>query len=74
MKLHLEDGRSIDTLAVAVYDELLRAVALIDIIDKESLIWLRSRISDLQDRDDRSQPLISALIGMINASIEEAKS
>lgn len=46
MKLKLADGRTIDALAVAAHDSILRAVALLEMLGPDDLVWLRSRVSD----------------------------
>jgi hypothetical protein len=47
MKIQLADGRSIDMMAFTVLDNFTRAVALFEVLDNESLVWLRSRLSEV---------------------------
>lgn len=45
MKLKLADGREINQLAVETYQNLLRSVAMLELLNDEDLKWIREQIN-----------------------------
>jgi hypothetical protein len=72
VRLELSDGRTIDALAPAAFHGFLRAVAAPSMIDRDSLVWLRSRLSDAQiGATNPESVVIVAMINLCNAILEK---
>lgn len=71
MMLHLTDGTAINALAVSSYDMLITAVVRLDMLDRDSLIWMRSALSQAVDGNGSCDEILEATIRLTNRLLEE---
>lgn len=72
-KIKLADGREIESSTVNAYENVVRAVAFLELMSVEDLVWLRSRVSDLLPHNGPSAEadVFIAFQRAINWHIEE---
>jgi len=70
MKLQLQDGNSVDDTAVGIYDHLIRSLALLSLLDVNSLRWLQTAVAaELRQSQAPSDIVLVAFLEACEAEI-----